>query len=406
MLTAKMQKNIILRVQGADKIRPQHPWVYRSQIARCAQEPQPGEVVGVLTHRGQWVGRGYYNALSEITIRLLTRQETEAIDVQFFLKRLRRALEHRRQFVLDTDAYRIVNSEADGLPGLILDRYGPCLVMQILTRGMDLLRPLFLEALRDAVPHEGLYEKSDSSSRSIEGLEPRVEWVKEYGVPQAVVHEKNVQFAVEFGKGHKTALYLDQRENRFLLSELMRGRKVLDAFCHEGAFGLHLAKAGCTVLGIDIQPETIARAEFNRQQNGIAPEQLAFKTANVFNELRAMTSPSRGKLTAQMLYDAVILDPPSFLRKKSSQETAMGAYKEIILRSMKLLRDGGLLAVFSCSYHLDLGLLMHCCLEAAVDSHKNLRVIKFMKQSADHPIDPFIPETYYLKGVLLEICAS
>jgi 23S rRNA (cytosine1962-C5)-methyltransferase len=202
--------------------------------------------------------------------------------------------------------------------------------------------------------------------------------------------------AVRFGAGHKTGLYLDQRENRFLLREWQKGGRVLDAFCYEGAFGLHLAKNGCRVTSIDVQKESIERAEEHRKRNRLDESQLELKTGNVFEALKEYES-KKGE------FDLIILDPPSFAKQKSALTGALSGYKEIVIRAMKLLKETGVLAVFSCAYHVDENLLMQVCMRAAADCKKNLRVLKFLKQAGDHPINPFIAETYYLKGFLLKV---
>jgi len=344
------------------------------------------------------LGRVYYNQNSEITVRLLTHQ-ADPINQAFFSVKIKKAHEYRKRFVRDTDAYRVVSSEADDLPGLIIDQYGEILVVQFLTLGMEHLRPHVLAAIEEVLPAKGIYERSDSGSRRIEGLAEKVGWIKKDCGDEIAVNERDVRYALTFGAGHKTGLYLDQRENRFLLGELKIKGSALDAFCYEGGFGLHLALSGCHVLGIDIQKEAIARAEENRELNAISPEMLEFKVANVFDELKSLEKEKRK-------FDLVVLDPPSFVKKKAALEGALAGYKEIILRSMKILNEGGLLAVFSCSYHVNEDLLMQASMSAAYDVRKNLKVLKFLKQSADHPINPFIPETYYLKGFLFEITSQ
>lgn len=387
------QPKVVLKRGFKGTPRFGHPWIYRTQIQEAAASP--GALVDVISDAGHFLGRGYYNPRSEITVRLLTYRK-EPIDKAFFKARIGEALEFRKRFVRDTNACRLVSSEGDDLPGLIVDQYGEILVVQFLTMGMERLRPLVLEALGESIPSKGLYERSDSSSRKLEGLEEKVGWIGQGPADTMVIQERDIRYNMRFGGGHKTGFYLDQRDNRFLLRDLGVKGEVLDAFCYTGGFGLHLAAAGCHVLGIEIQKEAVSQAEENRALNGISPEALGFRVGNVFDELRAL---EKGKKK----FDLVILDPPSFVKKKEALEGALAGYKEIGLRSMKLLNDHGLLAVFSCSYHIDDSLLMQTCLSAAVDAHKSLKVLKFMKQSGDHPINPFIPETYYLKGFLFQV---
>ncbi|MBI2095630.1 MAG: class I SAM-dependent rRNA methyltransferase [Candidatus Omnitrophica bacterium] len=386
---------VVLRKPKPGAFRPGHPWVYRSQIGRVGGKPAPGDLVAVSSASGRFLGTGYFNDKSEITVRILTR-DPGPIDKDFFLARMEKAAALRQRFVKDTNAFRLVSSEADDLPGLIVDRYGEVLVVQFLTCGMDRLREPALLAARAVFSPSGIYERSDSSSRRLEGLEARTGWVEQHCGAQVVVQERGIRARVSFGEGHKTGWYLDQRENRCLLADLAGGGEALDVFCYEGGFGLHLASRGVKVLGIDIQEEAVKRGEEHRRLNGIPEELLQFQTANAFDALRSFEKEKKK-------FDLVILDPPSFVKKKSAIEGAVAGYKELLLRSMKLAAPGGLLAVFSCSYHVDESLLMQIAMSAALDAHKTLKVIRFLKQSADHPVNPFIPETYYLKGFLFSV---
>jgi len=388
---------IVLKEAPRGMLRFGHPWVYKNQIHAVSGSPAPGDVISVESKKGRFLGIGYFNPQSEISVRLLSR-ELHVIDKNFILAKVKKALDFRKQVVRETNAYRVVSSEADGLPGLIVDLYDEVLVVQFLTLGMERLKPLVIEALGELIPSRGIYERSDSSSRSLEGLEARTGWIRKDCGDEVTVFEKDVRFSVALGEGHKTGLYLDQRENRLFSRDWVSGGEVLDAFCYEGAFGLHLAKSGNQVLGMDTQKEAILRAESHRKLNGISEERLRFKAGNVFEELKALEKEKRK-------FDLVILDPPSFVKKKEALEGALSGYKEILLRAMKLLKEGGRLAVFSCSYVIDDTLLMQVSLSAAMDVKKDLRVLKFLKQSGDHPIHPFIPETYYLKGFLFQVAS-
>ncbi len=392
-----MNKKIVLKKPPQGSLRMGHPWVYKDQI-KDAAGVSPGDVADVVSETGRFLGRGYWNPKSEISLRLFTRED-EPVDAAFFRRTLGKAVSFRERHVTGTNAYRVVSSEADGLPGLIVDRYGDVLVVQFLTLGTERLRETLVSALDEAVPNKGIYERSDSASRKLEGLEEKAGWIRRDCGDEVVVREGNVEMAVRFGAGHKTGLYLDQRENHFLLRDFQKSGRVLDAFCYEAGFGLHLAKAGCRVTSIDAQKEPIQRAEEHRRRNGLEASRLELRTANVFDALKEYESQKE-------VFDLVILDPPSFARQKTALEGALAGYREIVLRSMKLLKEAGSLAVFSCAYHVDENLLMQTCLRAAADSRKALKVLRFLKQSSDHPINPFIPETYYLKGFLLEVSSS
>jgi 23S rRNA (cytosine1962-C5)-methyltransferase len=369
-----------------------HPWIYRSQIGRVEKEIPAGSLVRVYSEKERFLGVGTYNPQSEISVRILTEKE-ETVEAEFFRSRVQKALSHRQSIVKDTNAFRLISSEADGLPGLVVDRYAEVLVVQFLTLGMERLRPLVLQTLSETLVPAGIFERSDTLSRRHEGLAEKTGWLVQNCAVETEILERDLRFKIHFGEGHKTGFYLDQRENRLALRDWGVKGEVLDAFCFSGGFGLHLAAAGCRVFGVDSQKEAIAQAEINRELNGLSAEKIAFKTANVFDELRLCEKEKRK-------FDLVVLDPPSFVKKSDELEGAQAGYKEILLRSMKLLREEGFLAVFSCSYRFDENLLMQASLAAAKDVRKDLRVLQFMKQSLDHPINPFIPETYYLKGFL------
>ena len=379
-------------------LRPGHPWIYSSQLVLGGVQIQPGSLVDVMTERGRFVGRGYCNTNSQIAVRLLTPVQ-ENIHQEFFRKKIEKAYAYRRRFVRDTNAFRVVSSEADGLPGFIADLYSEVLVLQFLTAGMENLKPLLLGALTEVISPRGIYERSDSGARKLEGLLERKGWIEKNCGNEVIVHERDIEYRVEFGEGHKTGFYLDQRENRCHLRDLSLKGRVLDAFCYEGAFGLHLAKGGARVTGIDIQAENLARAELHRQRNGISADALQFKAANVFEELKELEIKKEK-------FDLVILDPPSFVKKKDALEGAMSGFKEISLRAMRILNEGGLLALFSCSYHVGEDRLMQAAVSAAADTHKRLKTLRVMTQSLDHPIDPQIPETHYLKGFLFEVSSA
>lgn len=385
--------NITLKKPPQGSLRLGHPWVYKNQIREVSAGVVPGDLVQVITENGRVLARGYWNPKSEISIRLLTRED-RSVDRKFIRDLIEKAVRYRKRFVTDTNAFRLISSEGDALPGLIVDQYAETLVVQFLTLGMEKMRDWVLEALREIIPNRGIYERSDSPARRLEGLEPKVGWVSKDCADEIIVYEKDIEMAVTFGEGHKTGLYLDQRENRLFLRDWQKGGKVLDAFCYEAGFGLHLAKAGCHVTSIDVQEDSIQRAKEHRQRNKLE-DRLELRVENVFDALKTY---EREKAR----FDLIILDPPSFAKQKTALAGALSGYREIILRSLKLLNEEGALAVFSCAYHVDENRLMESCLRAGADCKKSLRVLKFLRQSLDHPIDPFIPETYYLKGFLLQ----
>ncbi len=393
-----MAKQVILKRPPQGSLRYGHPWIYRNQIKEASIEVCPGDVVDVVTESGKFLGRAYWNPKSQISLRVLTRKE-EAIDAFFFQRRFSKALESRRQTVRETNSFRLVSSEADGLPGLIVDRYEDVLVVQFLTLGMECLKEIVLKALTECVPHKGIFERSDASVRKLEDLPERVGWIEKHCGDVTVLTEKDIQVELRFGEGHKTGWYLDQRENRFLMREMASGGEALDVFCYEGGFGLQLAKAGMRVLGIESQKDAVERAQTHRTANGIDAEKFTFQTSNAFDALKDLEKSGRK-------FDLIVLDPPSFVKQKTALQPALSGYKELMLRGFRMMNEGGKLAVFSCAYHLDDHFLMQASLAAAQDARRSLKLLKFMKQSSDHPIDPFIAETYYLKGFLFEVSGS
>lgn len=403
---------IVLKKPPTGSLRFGHPWVYRDQVLQTPEGLAPGGLADLMTTGGRFMGRGYWNPKSEITFRILTFAD-EAIDAAFFERRLKAAGALRKRWVKETNSWRVVSAEADGLPGLIVDRYGEVLVAQFLALGMDGLKPLVLDALDAVEPSRGVYERADASSRKLEGLGDRSGWVRRECGGDIEIVERDVRFSMRPGEGHKTGFYLDQRENRLWLRDAALGKRALDVFCYEGSFALHLARAGMRVTGIDSQADVLKRAAAHRERNGIAASQLDFVEANAFDELKRLEKAGEKA-------DLVILDPPSFVNppKRSADsssaasrprrkrediiDSAVAGYKELCLRAMKILEDGGHLALFSCSFHIDENRLMQAALGAARDAGRALRVVRFFKQSADHPIDPFVPETYYLKGYLFQ----
>lgn len=369
-----------------------HPWIYRGQLTRIPESLEGGALVDVKLANGRFVGRGYFNPRSEIVVRILSRQE-RAIDRDFLNEKLTAAFGYRERFVKNGNAYRCVFSEADGLPGLMIDDYAGVYVTQFLTLGMDRFRPWIHEFLESRSAVRGIYEKSDAPSRGNEGLKEVSGWVLKNCADETTIVEGSVKFNVRFEAGHKTGFYLDQRDNRIELAQLGVQGKVLDAFCYTGGFGIHLARSGARVTALDSQKNVLVAAAQNAKLNGLSDDQYRAVEANVFDELKKYDRERRR-------FDMVILDPPSFVKNKAALEGAVAGFKEILLRSMKILNPGGLLAAFSCSYHFDEPLLLQASLEAAADTRKSLKILKFLKQSADHPVDPFIPETYYLKGFL------
>jgi len=390
-----MEKKIILQSGKRGMIGYGHPWVFRSQI-RDVSAQDPGAVYSIYSSGGRKLGTGYYNPRSEIAVRLLTDRE-EAIDGAFFRKRIREAHEFRKRYVKESDAYRVVFSESDSLPGLIVDRYGDLVVFQILTLGMDRQKALVFEGIQASLKPRYVFEKSDTSSRKLEGLGPSVRWWTDEGPENLEIREGGATFLVNVRNGHKTGFYLDQRDARRSLKDLVKDRAVLDCFSYTGGFSVWAGLGGArAVLGIDVHDEVIALARRNAKLNGLSEEQVQFAAGNAFEVLREF---DKGRKT----FDAVILDPPSFVKSRKAVEGAVAGYKEINLRALRILNARGLLFSFSCSGHMEEELFLQVILDAAFDSRRKLKLLRRYGQAADHPVDPFIPQTSYLKGFLFEV---
>ena len=371
-----------------------HPWIYQGEIERIEGDPAAGELVEVRDARGRFIGRGYINPRSQITVRLLTWQD-EAIDEPFLRRRIQSAIDLRKGWVADSQAYRVVFGEADRLPGLIVDRYGEVLVVQFVTAGIEALSETLVSLLLELLRPRGIYARNDMPARELEGLE-RTSGFR-YGQFDTLfqISEGGVRFWVDIAAGQKTGLFLDQRENRLRLRSFAGGREVLDAFCYTGGFGLHAAAAGAkAVLGVELSEDAAALAVRNAALNGVG-EIVQIVAGNAFDELRSMDREGRR-------FDLIVLDPPAFTKGKEALDSALRGYKEINLRAMKLLREGGILITCSCSYHLPAELFREMLVEAAADAHRRFRLIEVRTQALDHPILLSVRETHYLKCAILE----
>jgi 23S rRNA (cytosine1962-C5)-methyltransferase len=385
-----MATTLVLK-RGADRrIRAGHPWIYRGEVADLRGSWSAGLAVDVTDATGRFLGRGFYSPRSSLVCRLLTRVD-EPVDAALFHGRLRAAWEYRRATGLVAAAYRLCWSEADGLPGLVVDRYGPVSVVQCLTLGMARNGEWVREALERIFPGERILRLDDSTAARIEGFEP----VRETYDAELVVEEGAGRFAVSLGAGHKTGLYLDQRDNRVLVGGLARGRRTLDAFCYGGGFACHALLGGApSALLLDSSAEALALAQRNLALNGVEAR-AALREGNAFDVLRELET--RGER-----FGLVVLDPPPFTRRKQAVEAAARGYKEINIRGLRLLERGGLLATFSCSHHVTPSLFEEICRQAAGDTGIRPRVLSTLTQSRDHPVLLTVPETRYLTGLLLE----
>ncbi len=379
----------VLKDRGAARARSGHPWVYRSDVAEAGGEV--GDVVPVFGRKGNLLGHAFYNPGSEITLRIATRRD-EPVDETWFRARIEEALSSRDSFEIDGDAYRLLHAEADGIPGLVVDRYGDYLVLQVGSAAVEKRLDWIVGALADLVSPRGLLLRGDSAARREEGLDSMVRVL--YGeVPEfVVVREGSVRYRAGLWSGQKTGCFLDQRQNHLAAGRYARGR-VLDAFSYAGGFALHAARRAETVEAVDSSGPALEAARANAELNNL--ENITFTRKDAFDLLR-------GRSDAGERYDTVIVDPPAFAKTKRQLPKARRAYKEINLRAMKLLNPGGILVTCSCSYHFTRELMEETLRSAAADTRKSMRVREWRGQAQDHPEILAVPETRYLKCAVLE----
>ena len=373
--------------KGADRTHSGHPWIFASDVVDRG-EAQPGEAVRVADPRGKLLGVAHYSSSSQITLRMLSPQ-VEPVDRTFFLHRLEQAIAHRKRVVAGSDAFRVVSSEGDLLPGLIVDRYGPYLAIQTLTQGMDRARDQIAECLQELLAPAGILARNDAAIRRLEEL-PLENVTLSGEVPERVGIEMNgLRLQADLHHGQKTGVYLDQRENYLAAARYARGR-VLDCFTSTGGFALHVARSAESVVAIDSSGPALAMAKANAEANGI--ENVQFREADVFDYL----SGRQGR------YSMIVLDPPGFAKSRKQTGDAARAYKDINFRALRMLEPGGVLVTCSCSHHVGEAMLLEIVAEAALDAGATLRVLERRTQAADHPILLTVPETLYLKCVILE----
>ncbi len=389
-------KTIKLRSGKSGAHSPRHPWIFRNQILKGIDPAiRPGDIISVVDAKNNFLGRGYYNPHSEISIRLLTFKD-EPIDSRFFHTRFTEAFKKREPLFSRTNAFRAVFSEADGLPGLIADIYADTAVFQILTLGMEKLGDYIVESIKSVLKPKFIYEKSVSPYREIEGLRDVKRWRGDPGRSLIEISEGKTKFLVDVEHGHKTGFYLDQRRSRMSLENISKGKRVLDLFCYTGGFSVTAAVHGASdVTGVDIKREWLELAEKNTALNDAA-SRVNFIEGDVFAVLKDVTG--RGEK-----FDIVILDPPSFLKRKESLKSAAKGYKELNFLAMNVLAKGGILATFSCSHNMPGNIYSDVIKKAAIEAKREYSILKRCHQAEDHPIVNSIPETEYLKGYFLKI---
>ena len=384
----------ILKPGKEKRVYTFHPWIFRSDIDRIEGICEPGDIVDIISSKGRFLARGFYNPNSQIALRIMTYSE-EPVDREFIFRRVHEAVEYRRTFA-DLESCRLIFAESDRLPALIVDAFGDILVLQCLALGMERFKQDIVDALVSEINPRGIWERNDVPVRQLEGLEMCTGLL--YGeVPDRVeMTENGVHFLVDVKEGQKTGFVLDQKENRAAIAPFVRGKNVLDCFTHTGSFALHAGKFGAKkVIGVDISEYACSFAAENAKLNGLE-NRVNFVTANAF-DLLAEESRAGNK------YDVIILDPPAFTKTRSTVDSAIRGYKEINLRAMKMIESGGYLITCSCSQHVLPEIFKAMVMDAAHDAHVLLRQVEFRTQGKDHPILPYARETEYLKCGIYQV---
>ena len=382
---------VLVSRRGAERLKDGHVWIYRSDVT-SAEGIAHGALVKVADERGRFLGTAFYSSASQIAIRLLSRQPVEDLD-SLLRRRIQEAIAYRERVVRDTDAYRLIFSEADFLPGLIVDRYNDLLSLQVLTQAMDAqsVRATITSELNSLKP-TGIVERVDPKIRELEQLPARSSGVLQGKKSSTIFSMNGVKFHFDALEGQKTGAFLDQRENYAAASEYAHG-EALDVFCYQGGFALHLAQRCSKVTGVDSSRPALEVADRNAALNG---REIEWIEANAFDLLRDYAA-------AGQQYDTIVLDPPAFAKSKKNLDTALRGYKELNLRALKMLRPGGILVTCSCSYHVSQADFLAVIAEAGQDVHRNLRILESRTQAKDHPILLGVPETAYLKCVIVHV---
>ncbi len=388
---------LILKPGREKSLLRRHPWVFAGAVAHLEREVAPGATVEVLSSEGEFLARAAYSPRSQIRARVWTFDD-EPVGEHFLRARIRSALDLRRRLNLSqhADAYRLIHAESDGLPGLIVDRYGDVLVLQSLSAGSEFWKESVADLLLEETGMETIYERSDADVRALEGLAPHSGLLRgrEAHLADRLLSEHGLRFRVDIEHGHKTGFYLDQRENRQRVRQLAAGREVLDCFCYSGGFTVHALAGGAeSVLAVEASPQALALARENVVLNGFPIERTSLIEGDVFRVLRTLRDEGRS-------FDMIVLDPPRFAPTAAQAGKAARGYKDINLLAFKLLRREGILVTFSCSGGVDAALFQKIVAGAALDAGVEAQIIERLSQAADHPVALHFPEGAYLKGLI------
>ncbi len=396
-----MAAAVVLKKGGGRSLKAGGAWIYDNEIQEIRGEFSQGDMVRVEDFDGYPMGQGFINTRSAITVRMMTRRRDVTVDGDFIEQRVRSAWNYRKDTV-DTSSCRIIFGEADFLPGIVVDKFSDVLVVESLALGIDRWKPMILEKLKkvlgeDGIRIRGVYERSDAKVRLQEGLERFKGFIGEPFDTKVEIVENNVRYIVDVEDGQKTGFFLDQKYNRQAVGRLCAGKRVLDCFTHTGSFALNAGMGGAAwVLGVDASEPAIRQARENACLNGLS-HRVRFECRDVFELLPELER-------AGERFDVVILDPPAFAKSRNSVKNAVKGYREINIRGLKLVRDGGYLATCSCSHFMDPELFAKTVREAAAGAHKRLRQVEYRTQAADHPILWAADSSYYLKFYIFQVC--
>ena len=396
-----VQAAVVLKKGEGRSLKAGGAWIYDNEISQIRGEVRDGDLVRVEDFDGYVMGQGFLNTRSKIAVRMMTRKKDAVIDEAFLEQRVRDAWNYRKETV-DTGSCRVIFGEADFLPGLVVDKFSDVLVVESLALGIDRMKPVILEKLvqvlkEDGITVRGIYERSDAKVRLQEGMERFKGFIGPEFDTKVEIQENGVRYLVDVKDGQKTGFFLDQKYNRLAVQRLCRGKRVLDCFTHTGSFALNAGIAGAeSVLGVDASELGVEQARENARLNGLE-DRVQFVCADVFDLLPELEKKGES-------FDVVILDPPAFTKSRSSVKNAVKGYREINIRGMKLVRDGGYLATCSCSHFMDPELFAKTLREAAAGAHKRLRQVEYRTQAADHPILWAADASYYLKFYIFQVC--
>lgn len=387
---------IILKKNEDRRIKAGHPWIFSNEIARIDGTSEPGAACLVYDHTGGLIGTGYHNPRSLIAVRLLSRQQEDIDTIPFFEQRIAATLAHRHVIYPQLDSYRLIYGESDQLPGLVVDKYGDYLSLQLLSAGMDRRRGLIVEVLQRLLAPKGIIARNDVAVRGMEGLSEGVELLAG-NVPDSIsMHENGLTFAVDLRQGQKTGGFLDQKENHLLLKEIVAGKQVLDCFCYSGSWACHAGYFGASsVLGLDISAKAVTLAQLNAGLNNLT-EHVNFEECDAFDRLRSLKLEGRS-------FGVVVLDPPAFVKNRKTIAEATKGYLTINRRALELLEPGGYLISCSCSYHMGREAFREMLTTASRQAKREVRLVTSRSQAPDHPVLLSFPESEYLKCLVMQV---